>query len=95
MFSGSDIATYINIGILVYFIIAAGTELLFGLKRGWKRQLVHIGFTIVAILGAFLITELVISGITMDDENRRTYGVNFEEALPYYIERLKNKKVGD
>lgn len=32
---------------------------------------------------------------TMDDENRRTYGVNFEEALPYYIERLKNKKVGD
>ena len=27
--------------------------------------------------------------ITMDDENRRTYGVNFEEALPYYIERLK------
>ena len=27
--------------------------------------------------------------ITMADENRRTYGVNFEEALPYYIERLK------
>lgn len=27
--------------------------------------------------------------LTMDDENRRTYGVNFEEALPYYIERLK------
>ena len=26
---------------------------------------------------------------TMDDPNRRTYGVNFEEALPYYIERLK------
>lgn len=29
--------------------------------------------------------------LTMQDENRRTYGVNFEEALPYYIERLKNK----
>ena len=27
--------------------------------------------------------------LTMADENRRTYGVNFEEALPYYIERLK------
>ena len=27
--------------------------------------------------------------LTMQDENRRTYGVNFEEALPYYIERLK------
>jgi pyridoxine kinase len=27
--------------------------------------------------------------LTMEDENRRTYGVNFEEALPYYIERLK------
>lgn len=29
--------------------------------------------------------------LTMQDENRRTYGVNFEEALPYYIERLKKK----
>ena len=27
--------------------------------------------------------------LTMQDENRRTYGVNFEEALPYYIKRLK------
>jgi pyridoxine kinase len=27
--------------------------------------------------------------ITMADENRRFYGVNFEEALPYYINRLK------
>ena len=27
--------------------------------------------------------------LTMEDEDRRTYGVNFEEALPYYIERLK------
>ena len=26
---------------------------------------------------------------TMQDENRRFYGVNFEEALPYYIERLE------
>ena len=29
--------------------------------------------------------------LTMQDENRRTYGVNFEEAIPYYIERLKTK----
>ena len=29
--------------------------------------------------------------ITMADENRRSYGVNFEEALPYYIERLKKQ----
>lgn len=29
--------------------------------------------------------------LTMEDEDRRTYGVNFEEALPYYIERLKKK----
>lgn len=27
--------------------------------------------------------------LTMADEDRRTYGVNFEEAIPYYIERLK------
>lgn len=26
---------------------------------------------------------------TMEDSERRDYGVNFEEALPYYIERLK------
>ena len=29
---------------------------------------------------------------TVADENRRSYGVNFEEALPYYIERLKHKE---
>ena len=27
--------------------------------------------------------------LTMADEDRRTYGVNFEQALPYYIERLE------
>ncbi len=27
--------------------------------------------------------------LTMADEDRRTYGVNFEQAIPYYIERLK------
>ena len=29
--------------------------------------------------------------LTMADEDRRTYGVNFEEALPYYIKRLESK----
>lgn len=29
--------------------------------------------------------------LTMADDGRRTYGVNFEEALPYYIDRLKSK----
>ena len=29
--------------------------------------------------------------LTMADPDRRFYGVNFEEALPYYIERLKKK----
>ena len=28
---------------------------------------------------------------TMADEDRRPYGVNFEEALPYYIKRLEEK----
>ena len=31
--------------------------------------------------------------LTMQDENRRTYGVNFEQALPYYIERLTDKEI--
>lgn len=26
--------------------------------------------------------------LTMEDEDRRTYGVNFEEAIPYYLMRL-------
>ncbi len=30
--------------------------------------------------------------LTMADEDRRTYGVNFEQALPYYIDRLEIKK---
>ena len=29
--------------------------------------------------------------LTMNDPDRRSYGVNFEQALPYYIERLKAK----
>ena len=29
--------------------------------------------------------------LTMADEDRRTYGVNFEQALPYYIRRLEEK----
>ncbi len=29
--------------------------------------------------------------MTMKDPERRTYGVNFEEALPYYIDRLGKK----
>lgn len=29
---------------------------------------------------------------TMADENRRFYGVNFEQALPMYVERIKNRK---
>ncbi len=29
--------------------------------------------------------------LTMEDEDRRTYGVNFEQALPYYIKRLEKK----
>ena len=28
---------------------------------------------------------------TMADENRRFYGVNFEEALPLYVDRINNK----
>ena len=30
--------------------------------------------------------------LTMADEDRRTYGVNFEQALPYYIDILNKKR---
>lgn len=30
--------------------------------------------------------------LTMADEDRRTYGVNFEQALPYYIDILNEKR---
>ena len=29
---------------------------------------------------------------TMGDENRRFYGVNFEEAIPFYVDRINNPK---
>ena len=29
--------------------------------------------------------------LTMEDEDRRSYGVNFEQALPYYIKRLDTR----
>ncbi len=29
---------------------------------------------------------------TMADENRRFYGVNFEEAIPFYVDRINNSK---
>lgn len=68
MFSGSTVSTLINVGIIVYFFLAAGIEMLVGRKRGWKRQLVHIGFSALGIIGAFFITEGIISALNLDSE---------------------------
>ncbi|MBQ2875670.1 MAG: CvpA family protein [Clostridia bacterium] len=63
MFSGNPIAGYISLGIIGYFILGTVVEMLFGCKRGWKRQLVHLGFSALGLLGSFIITEILINSI--------------------------------
>ncbi len=70
MFSGNPIAGYICIGIICYFLLGSLAEMLFGRKRGWIRQLAHLGFSIIAIIGAFFLTEAAINSIGKEfDEN--------------------------
>ena len=49
------------------------------------------GFSIPEALTIAVDYTLVTMKKTMADENHRFYGVNFEEALPYYIDRLNGK----
>ena len=50
------------------------------------------GHTVNAALSIAVDFTLECIKLTMADENRRTYGVNFEEALPYYIDILNKKR---
>lgn len=49
------------------------------------------GFSVSEALSIAVDYTLVTMKKTMADENHRFYGVNFEEALPYYIERLNER----
>lgn len=49
------------------------------------------GFTINEALSLAVDYTLLCMEKTAEDPEHRFYGVNFEEALPYYIERLNNK----
>jgi pyridoxine kinase len=49
------------------------------------------GFTVEESLEIAVDYTLECMKKTMEDENHRFYGVNFEEALPMYIERLKKQ----
>lgn len=49
------------------------------------------GFSVPEALSIAVDYTLTTMKKTMEDENHRFYGVNFEEALPYYIERLNGK----
>ena len=49
------------------------------------------GFSVSESLSIAVDYTLLTMKKTMADENHRFYGVNFEEALPYYIERLNGK----
>ena len=49
------------------------------------------GFSVPEALSIAVDYTLVTMKKTLEDENHRFYGVNFEEALPYYIERLNGK----
>ena len=49
------------------------------------------GFSVPESLSIAVDYTLLTMKMTLADENHRFYGVNFEEALPYYIERLNGK----
>lgn len=49
------------------------------------------GFTVPEALSIAVDFTLLSMKKTLEDENHRFYGVNFEEALPYYIERINGK----
>lgn len=49
------------------------------------------GFSVPEALSIAVDFTLLTMKKTLADKNHRFYGVNFEEALPYYIERINNK----
>lgn len=49
------------------------------------------GFTTEESLAIAVDFTLLAMKKTLEDENHRFYGVNFEQALPYYIDRLNKK----
>ena len=49
------------------------------------------GFTVPEALSIAVDFTLLSMRKTLEDPNHRFYGVNFEEALPYYIERINGK----
>ena len=49
------------------------------------------GFTVAEALSIAVDFTLVTMKKTLADKDHRFYGVNFEEALPYYIERINSK----
>lgn len=87
MFSGNQISTYINIGIIAFFALAILIESLFGLKRGWKRQLLHTCFSLVGLTCAFFITKYITS-VKIDEQTvsdaiatLEGYGLAFNEDI--------------
>ena len=49
------------------------------------------GFTVPEALSIAVDFTLLTMRKTLADNEHRFYGVNFEEALPYYIERINGK----
>ena len=49
------------------------------------------GHTVESALRVAVDFTLECIRLTMNDDNRRFYGVNFEDALPYYIKRLEER----
>lgn len=49
------------------------------------------GFSVPEALSLAVDFTLLTMKKTLEDKDHRFYGVNFEEALPYYIDRINNK----
>ena len=88
MFSGNQITTYVNIGIIAFYFLVIIVEMLFGLKRGWKRQLLHIACSFGALATAFFITEWAITSVKFDEQTvsdlilkLQGYGVPIDEGV--------------
>ena len=57
MFTAGTTASYIALGVAGFFAVSVLSELLAGLKRGAVRQIAHIGFTAIAFIASFFVTQ--------------------------------------
>ena len=61
MFSAGTEAAYLCMGLTAFFVLASLGEFFAGARRGIGRQLLHGVFTVIALFGSYIITEMIIT----------------------------------